>query len=379
MTPADTEAPLAWPQRWANRALRHAGFRRWALKIPGVRCLARRRADELFGLVGGFVLSQVLSACVRLDVFRRLEDQPASAGALAREWRMPEARARVLLDAACDLELLTRTGDGGYALGHHGASLLAEPGLAAMVAHHEALYRDLTDPLALLRDPKFDGELRRFWAYVDAETATLPDGAAADYSRLMDASQGMLSGLILDAYPFGRHRSVCDVGGGDGGFVRALAQRHPSLSLGLFDLPSVGERASTRLAADGLADRVTIHGGSFFDDPLPPGYDALTLVRILHDHDDDAARRLLAAVHAALPPGGRLVVAEPMAGQSAAGARVSAYFRIYLAAMGSGRPRTPEMISEMLREAGFERVRHRRTALPMVCSLVMGSRVDTQA
>ncbi len=44
--------------------------------------------------------------------------------------------------------------------------------------------------------------------------------------------------------------------------------------------------------------------------------------------------------HDALPPGGTLLIAEPMAGTPGAEAMGDAYFGLYLWAMGSGRPRS---------------------------------------
>ena len=75
------------------------------------------------------------------------------------------------------------------------------------------------------------------------------------------------------------------------------------------------------------------------------------------------SQALLTKVHAALPPGGTLLIAEPMAGTPGAEAMGDAYFGLYLWAMGSGRPRTAEAYRAMLRAAGFSRVveaAHRR-------------------
>jgi hypothetical protein len=72
--------------------------------------------------------------------------------------------------------------------------------------------------------------------------------------------------------------------------------------------------ARARFAENGLTGRTTITGGSFRTDALPFGADAISLVRVLYDHSDDTVRMLLAKVHAALPDGGRLIVAEPMSG-----------------------------------------------------------------
>ena len=136
----------------------------------------------------------------------------------------------------------------------------------------------------------------------------------------------------------------------------ALARACPRLGLGLFDLPPVVAGAAPAIAAAGLSDRITLHAGSFFDDPLPRGYPCMTLVRILHDHDDAPVLALLKAVHEALPQGGRLVIAEPMSGARGAAAVGDAYFGMYLWAMNSGRPRTPAEYGRLLESAGFFRL-----------------------
>jgi demethylspheroidene O-methyltransferase len=101
-------------------------------------------------------------------------------------------------------------------------------------------------------------------------------------------------------------------------------------------------------------------------DPLPRGADIVSLVRVAHDHDDAAVMRLFGSIRAALPPGGTLLLAEPMAATPGAEPMGEAYFGFYLLARGSGRPRTPEELKAMLRQAGFERVRLRRTRRPLL-------------
>ncbi|CAN5744392.1 hypothetical protein BH23GEM11_BH23GEM11_21530 [soil metagenome] len=98
----------------------------------------------------------------------------------------------------------------------------------------------------------------------------------------------------------------------------------------------------------------------------------ITLVRILHDHDDDGARMLLHAARRALPPGGIVVIAEPMAGVRGAETVGAAYFSLYLLAMGQGRPRSPGEYRALLREAGFRKVRSPRPRSPVLTGVVTG-------
>jgi demethylspheroidene O-methyltransferase len=190
----------------------------------------------------------------------------------------------------------------------------------------------------------------------------------------MAASQGLVAEEILDAYAVREHRCVLDVGGGDGTFLRALARRAPAARLMLFDLPGVAELARQRFATAGLSERVAIFGGDFSRDALPQGADLITFVRVLHDHDDPRVATMLRAAHAALAPGGRLVVAEPLAGTPGALRMGDAYFGMYLWAMGSGRPRTAAELAGMLETAGFRRVQQRATRIPLQTSLLVAER-----
>ncbi len=363
---------LGWLQGWSGRLLADPRFQRWAAAFPLTRPIARRRARQLFDLCAGFVYAQVLYACVQGRLFEMLRPGPLSLDALALRLDLPQDRAALLCEAAVSLRLLARRGAWGYALGPQGAALLGNPGLAEMIRHHHLLYADLRDPLALLRGAAGPRALAVYWPYATAaQPAALEESEVAAYSDLMAASQPLVAGAVLDAYRLDRHRCLLDVGGGDGGFLIAAAARAPGLRLHLFDLPAVAARAGRRFAAAGLAARAVVSGGDFRTDPLPAGADVASLVRVLHDHDDATALVLLGAIRAALPRGGRMLLAEPMAGTRGAEPMGAAYFGFYLAAMGSGRPRTPQACMALLTAAGFARCRLLPTAMPLLVRVIL--------
>ena len=366
----------AWRERWVrfrNSLLGSPGFRAWATAFLPTRPIARRQARALFDLVAGFVYSQVLSACVSVGLFDLLAGPPQSIAALAPRLGLDEAATERLLKAAAALELTENLGDGRYTLGPLGAALQGNPGIVAMIDHHAILYRDLADPVALLRR-EIDPELARFWAY-----ATSPDPAAATpdsvraYSALMAVSQTLVAQEILAAYPIGRHRRLLDIGGGEGAFLCAAAGRAARLQLVLFDLPAVVDRAVRRFAEAGLEGRAQIVGGNFLTDALPTGADIVSLVRVLHDHDDQAVLTVLRKAHDALPAGGVLLVAEPMSATPGARPIGDAYFGFYLEAMRSGRPRTADELANLIRAAGFNEIRLRPTHTPMLVSVMTAS------
>jgi demethylspheroidene O-methyltransferase len=275
--------------------------------------MARRRARTLFDLAAGFVYSQVLYACVRLDLFTILAEGPQEERALAHRLGLPADAAGQLLEAAESLGL-TKRRNGRWALGQLGAVMVGNAAIESMVTHHAMLYADLADPLALLRGERGGGKLAAYWPYAGvAKPDALGDSDIAPYTALMAASQPMISSEVIDAYDFSKHRCLLDVGGGDGSFLRAVAAATPGLNVILFDLPAVAARAEQRFAAAGLGARARTVGGDFHAGILPQGADIISFVRVLHDHDEADVARMLRAAHAALPPGGTLLVAEPMA------------------------------------------------------------------
>ena len=359
----------SWREAWLGRRnglIESAWFQRWAVRFPLTRPIARRRARALFDLVSGFVYSQVLSGCVQVKLFDLLADGAMSIAAIAPRIGLTEAATETLVKAAAALELTERLPDGRYGLGHLGAAMRGNPSVAAMIEHHTMLYADLADPIALLRG-QTDPSLARYWAYAtSAEPAAAPADRVGAYSTLMAESQALVADEVLDAYAMKNHRRLLDIGGGEGVFLSAAGHRNPKLDLMLFDLPAVAARAQSRISKTELKDRVQVFGGSFLTDPLPLGADIVSLVRVLHDHDDAVVRKILSAARAALPSGGTLLVAEPMSGTSGAEPIGDVYFGFYLTAMKSGRPRTPDELTAMLLEAGFRDVRLLPTHTPMI-------------
>ena len=361
------ERPGGWRVKfigWRNRILGSRAFQHQAAANPLLRPIARKRAGALFDLVAGFTYTQTLLATVEAGWVERLADGPVATVVLAAQADLGEEAATRLLRAAAAIGIAQEVQDGWWMLGRHGAALHGNEGALAMIRHHRLLYADLADPLALLRADRVNStELSRFWGYAgQAEGAG--EANAAAYSHLMSSSQAAVSHEILSAYDLSRHASLLDVGGGRGTFLASVARAHPRLRLGLFDLPEV--------VAGGLGvANVETHPGSFFEDELPRGYDCISLVRILHDHDDAAALKILTNIRRALVPGKVVLIGEPMAQTRGAEAMGDAYFGLYLWAMGQGRPRTAAEIRTMLAEAGFSESRQVPTRQPIIASLIV--------
>ena len=370
-----TTVPVARPPRtgWLLRLAASRRFQTFAARVPGLRRLARAEGAALFDIVAGFVNAQMLMALVELRVLHLLQDGPMSAQTMAGLCAVPPERMQILLQAGAGLGLLRRHRDGRFGLSLRGASVLGVPGLQAMILHHRALYADLADPVAFMRDGQ-DTQLARFWPYVFGADGAVDPKVTATYSDLMADSQVLVAEDTLRMVNLSGVARLLDVGGGTGAFLAAVGAAHPQMQLALLDLPVVLEGAGQRLTAAGMRQRVTLHPGSFRDDALPTGADAISLVRVLYDHDDSTVERLLHAVHAALPQGGRLIVSEPMSGGDRPDRTTDVYFAVYTLAMQTGRTRSAAEIARLLTGAGFANIRIQTGFRPFITSVITATK-----
>lgn len=365
---SDHRDNLTLKTRWVmrrNSILGSARFQRWASRTPIVGGIVRRRAAAQFDLVAGFVYSQILAVFVELGLIEFLNGHLRSFDEITEFSGIERDATDRLLRAGQSLQLVESPQAGLWTLGEAGAPLSANEGAMAMIRHHHLLYRDLTEPLALLKaDRGHQTALSAYWTYASKGDDS---AGAAGYSALMAATQPMVSQQIIEAYDFSVHRRMLDIGGGAGAFAKAIGSVAPGLQLAIFDLPEVISETKKSFAGEAIE----FHSGSFKETPLPEGYDIITLVRILHDHDDEIAQDLLSKIHESLPPRGRLLIVEPMAESAGAERMGDAYFGLYLWAMGSGRPRSAATVKKMLQNAGFSAIKMVPTGLPIITSAIV--------
>jgi demethylspheroidene O-methyltransferase len=352
----------------------HPGLYRLALSNPLTRWFAQRRTRQIFDLMSGFVYSQVLLSCVRLKLFAMLQQAPATLEELASRSNLPEAALQRLILSAVSLNLLEHRSRQRFGLGPLGTPIAAHEGIRAMIEHNSLLYRDLAEPTAFLQDA-WCGQMAAYWPYAHAATPEqakqAEPGHVDRYSALMAASQTFVLDEVLNTFPFAQYRCVLDVGAGKGRFVAALAACEKQLRYQLFDLPQVLELARHNHAKQGLQATVEYYPGNFFADDLPRGADLVTLIRVAHDHPDEQVRILFRNIYDALPVGGTLLLAEPMAQEPLEAHTGDAYFHFYLLAMGAGRLRTPSELGRLLGDTGFVHVELLPNAMPIHTRLLV--------
>ncbi len=167
---------------------------------------------------------------------------------------------------------------------------------------------------------------------------------------------GLLSSpAVVAAFDLSRFRRLVDLGGGSGHLAQAARERYPQLDAVVFDLPSVARAFPGTIAGD------------FFTDPLPEA-DLYSLSRILHDWSEPKIRTLLDKIHAALPAGGGLLIAEKLLEDSYVAAHMQS---LNMLVVTEGRERTAAEYEKLIRAAGFSEFQSLRTGAPLDAMLAI--------
>jgi predicted O-methyltransferase YrrM len=259
--------------------------------------------------------SKVLLSAIELGVFTELGTKSLTAGEVQAALRLHPRANPDFLDTLVALRFLERDGDGHearYRNTEETATFLDRNSPQFMGGFLEManarlypFWGNLTDGL---RTGQAQNEIKHTGASMFAELYSKPERL----EQFMDAMSGISAGnfrALAETFDFSRYQTLCDIGGATGQLSMLVAQRHPHLRCTSADLPAVTQIAERKIAAAGLAGRVSARAVDFFAESLPKA-DVITMGMILHDWNLEKKLHLIRAAYAALPPGGALVVVE---------------------------------------------------------------------
>ncbi|WDZ82965.1 methyltransferase [Micromonospora cathayae] len=296
-------------------------------------------------------------AALRLGVFEALADGPLPVDQLATRTGTDPLGLRILLDALTGYGYLTRT-DGRYANSANTTRWLlrAAPGsFAPVLSVWTALlthwWQDLESSV------RTGGPTGDFYAWLEQHPDTL-----ADFQTMLRGQADWLAEEIVELLPVPDDaRSLVDVGGGHAGYPVALLTAHPHLRATVVDLAGALAQGARTVADAGLTDRVELRAGDLFTADLGTGHDLVLLFNIVHGYQREQTLTLLRRAAAALRPGGRIALLEPLADvperPAGTGEAFVRMFSLNLFHTQGGRAYGYDELAELLGEAGFTDVR----------------------
>ncbi len=301
---------------------------------------------RIYALQDGAMRAQALAFCLRRGLFERLATGPCTPQELGLAARV----APTLLAFLASQGLVERDEQGRFRATPATEQFLVQSS-PRFAGGRALLFQGFHERIGRLGEALASGK-----PLAGAGQADMFGGFDEEDQRWF--AEGMLANAIAGAeqlrceVDFSRFRRLLDVGGGSGGYTLALLEAHPSLEATIFDLEAVRPLAEERITERGLSERCRFVAGSFFDDALPAGHDALLLANILHDWETAECRRILTACHEAIKPEGTIVVVEPMLAEDLSGPEHASVSGLTMALLG-GENRMQSRIGELLLEAGF--------------------------
>ena len=268
--------------------------------------------ERIFEAGYAFWKAKALLSAVEIDLFTVLAQGALGLQALVARLGLHGRGARDFFDALVALGFLRRDPDGRYA-NESDVDLYLDRGkptwVGGLLEHlntrHYQNWSLLTQ--ALRTGKPQSGALA---------TGSYPALYANATSQAVFLN-GMTGGSLVAAkaiaakFPWRTYKTFIDIGTAEGCVPVVIANAHPHLTGGGFDLPQVEPAFTIYVRDHGLRGRLRFFPGDFFAEPLPEA-DVLIFGRILHNWDHATRLLLLRKAYQALSWGGALIVYDPL-------------------------------------------------------------------
>ncbi|HKX84247.1 MAG TPA: methyltransferase, partial [Pyrinomonadaceae bacterium] len=320
---------------------------------------------QLVQMASAYWVSKIIYAAAKLDLADRLAAGAMSAEELAAPTGTHAPSLHRLMRTLASLGVLTEVEEQRFELTPFGQALRkGAPGSA----HASVL--TLAGPTFVGAIEQIMHSLRTGNTGFDAAYgmpvfdyfAQHPDEASL-FSETMIGIHGGETPAVAAAYDFSGLETIVDVGGATGNMLSAILSRHENPRGVLFDMPHVVGDAPAFLEMNGVADRVTIESGSFFES-VPAGGDAYILSHIIHDWNEDQCLTILGNCRKAMKPDSRLLIVEFVLppGDTPHPGKI---LDIVMLVVPGGMERTAAEYEKLLAKAGFRMTRVIPTESPV--------------
>ena len=326
----------------------------------------------------GHYFSRALALAAKLGLADLLKDGPRFYGDLAKATQTHPPSLNRMMRLLASVGVFEERDKGTFALtslgellrtgvpGSMRSAVLLFAGIGIQDAWKELEYCVQTGEPAFRRNSRDADPFSQIAQ--NPEMAKVFDEAMATFAPLTAAA-------IAASYDFSPFRKLVDIGGGNGSLLIGILNANPNLHGIVFDLPHAADKARAKIAEAGLQSRCEAVGGDFFKE-VPGGADAYIIKHVIHDWNDDRATAILRSVHRAMPPQGKLLIAEgvyPARIDQSDLSRGAAANDVNMLVSTGGRQRSEAEFRSLQEATGFKLTRIIPT--PARLSLVEGVRV----
>ena len=298
-----------------------------------------------------FIVSRLIVAAERLQVFRTLQGLPMTADAIGKTLHIHRYYLRPFLTVLVSLGLLRRTND-RYANTAFAEKYFVRERSIYWTRQFSAECVELYEALCVLERALSSG--KRYEAIAGrkrrpyTEEMKRNERQAEDFTQMLFQLHQGDAAALASYLDLSRYRAVLDVCGGSGVMSIALAKRNPHLRACILDIAPVCKIAAGNVKRVRLSRRIATAEGDARQ-PFPAGYDVLLFCDI-----GPVTAQHLRNAYRSLPPGGLVVLVDRYFTDD--GTKPLDRLAFFFTHAGFGLTTRRELV-ELVKSCGFEKVR----------------------
>lgn len=301
----------------------------------------------------GLYAVDLVAAALRLDFFTWLKNNPADVDGICAHFGFKTRPVDVMLTLFAANGWVRRGDSGRFEVTANAREHLCSDSVWNLLPYFASLHerpiaRDFLEVLETGKPGGWSGDKSAF----DWHKAMEREDFARQFTAAMDCRGLFLAQALAKKLDLAGRQCLLDIGGGSGIYACSIAAHHSQLRGIVFDQAPVDRIAAKLIAERGCADRVAVATGSMFDG-LPGGCDVHLFSNVLHDWDLPEVRQLLAVSHAALPPGGLLIIHDAFVNAAKEGPLHVAEYSCLLMHSTQGKCYSTGEYADLVEEAGF--------------------------
>ncbi len=278
----------------------------------------RGGTDKILPIIaGGYSAFQLLWAGVKLGLFNYLSAHPgATLRNVQKYLKINEQPTKIILNGLVSIGLVGFKKAGFFNSNEVEEQLVdGKPfSVAPLIEWHARInYPAMSDFVESLIQDRNVG-LRHFSGNGETLYQRLSGNSDLEgvFQRAMSTLSAKTNPALIRSFDFGKFSHVLDVGGGDGTNAASLVKAFPSIRVTVFDIPSVCDRAKSKVKSMGLQSKIKTLAGNFLDDPFPEGVDVILFNHIMPIWSAKRNQSLIKKSFSSLPKKGAIVIFNMM-------------------------------------------------------------------
>ncbi len=311
----------------------------------------------VFEMAQHFWVSKSLGVVCELDIAEIIGSGTKHIDEIAKESSVDPASLYRLLRALASEGVFKEVQDHVFSNTKKSASLIPGEGSMKYMIQHQLN----TDNWAVVNELKYSvttgkSAVQKLFGEGIFEHIGKDPEKNALYNKAMINTSDLTGQAILGAYNFSGIRHLVDVGGGKGKLIASIIAKYPQMEATLLDLPHVVADAEKLFEEFGVAKRVKVEAGSFFD-IMPNGGDAYIMKNILHNFDDESSVELMKRIRKHIHTDGRLLIAEMVIPEGNTPFYGKMFDLQMLLGTDGSKERTRKEFADIFSQAGFKLTR----------------------